>query len=197
MEKSLKLALLSCDNPRGLGQRSWCETRAISCHLGSSQDQVQGWSPSTSLWAPAGGPGQAGAEATCSPSGSALLVVDQQDVCQAGLVTHPSLPQSCPCQGQELPTSRRVLMGKEQRFGCNPEVAGCKPRQTELAWRHVCVDITKGSTLPFNLSQPMELTSVWQTWDCSCCLVIQLKIFYFPPESLQDVCEYMHVSVRD
>ena len=67
----------------------------------------------------------------------------------------------------------------------------------ELAWRHVCVDITQGGSLPFNLSQPMELTSVWKTWDCSCCLVIQLKIFYFPPESLQNVCRYVCVSVRD
>lgn len=83
-----------------------------------------------------------------------LLVKGQQDVCQAGLVTNVSLLQSCPCQQQELPTSQPAVMGKEQRFEHNPEVAGCVPRQTSS------VDITKASSLPFNLSQPMEFTSV-------------------------------------
>lgn len=181
--------LLSCYTPRGLGQSSWWETHTISCHMGSGRVQGEGWSPSTSSWA--GRLGQAGAEATRSPFRAVLLVKGQQDVCQAGLVTNVSLLQSCPCQQQELPTSQPALMGKEQRFEHNPEVAGCVPKQPSS------VDITKASSLPFNPSQPMEFTSVWKTQDCSCCLVIQLKIFYFPPGSLQNVCRHVHASVRD
>lgn len=97
---------------------------------------------------------------------------------------HPELPLPMAGIAHQL----TCLAGKEQNWmqpwrGWLNAKAGFS-----LAWRQVCVDITKGSSLPFSHSPAMEFTSVWKTWDCSCCLVIQLKIFYFPLESLK-ICE--------
>lgn len=138
-------------------------------------------------------------EATCSPL-ELCCWCQTSRTCARLLwwVTSPS-PRAVPANGRNCPP---VDQPNRKRAKLDANLTWLVARQGRL---QSCLKASlcrhnKGSCLPFSHSSAMELTSVWKAWDCSCCLVIQLKIFYFPLESLKIcacVCERLSTGKCD
>lgn len=151
-------------------------------HMGSAQHKA---AMCPTPWSLSEGPGQVGTEATYSPLELCCWCRSSR-TCARLLwwLTPPSLPLPRAGIAHQLTNLTRKEQNWMQTWhGWLHAKAGFS-----LAWRQICVDITKGSCVPFSHSPAMEPTSAWKTWDYSCCLVTQLKIFQFSSGVLEDMC---------
>lgn len=126
--------------------------------MGSAQLPVLSWSVSMPLDLLQGVQGRL-AQKPLAHLWSLLLVADQQDLCQAALVTHTPSPRAAPCRGRNCPPADLPNRERAKLDAAQTSLVACQGRLRSCLKASLCRH-NKGQLSPFSHSPAMELSSV-------------------------------------